>query len=349
MKRLLWCFLLLATPLSAEITEFARLMGKATPHWGHVSQEKDLEALERFEKLYEKHKHFRFTEAGNFRIPKIIHFIWLGPRPFPPESVENVRTWIAQNPDWTVKFWSDRPRPLPCKSMKFCLVEEFPFLFLGHCFKDSKNWGEKSDVLRFEILYQQGGVYVDHDANCLQSFSGIHRGYDFYCGLEAPHPPFAKRNITCGNGVIGSKPYHPVVGKVIELIGKDWEELGKKFQGKDGYSRTQLVMERTYMMLTNALESTLGQEGNRDIVFPAAYFFAKKQIPSLYSKHFFGNAWAQEGHRDLVFEKSAKKAMGKLHRRNRAIRLFGLGAIALNCLGFALLFVFMKRKVRCES
>nr|NGX38134.1 Subversion of eukaryotic traffic protein A [Chlamydiota bacterium] len=208
---------------SIQGSEFLKLMGNETEHWIHVSKTDDVFALEKFEKLYERNKHRRFIEVGEFKIPKVVHFIWLGPRPFPPESVENVRSWIAHHPDWTVKFWTDRDRLPPCNSMEVCKVDDFPFLFLCHCYEQSENWGEKSDVLRFEILYQEGGVYVDHDANCLQTFAPLHRGYDFYCGLETPHPPFAGRNITSGIGVIGSRSFHPVVGRVIELIGKQWE------------------------------------------------------------------------------------------------------------------------------
>lgn len=331
---------------AAPYSEFQQLMGKDTEHWIHVSRTEDVLALEKFEKLYEQNKHLQYSVEGEMKIPRVIHFIWIGPNPFPPQSVENIRTWIGKHPDWKVKFWTDRSRPAPCSSMEVCDVNEFPFLFLRHCFESSQNWGEKSDVLRFEILYQEGGVYVDHDANCLQDFSGLHRGYDFYCGLEAPHPPFAGRNITTGIGIIGARPFHPVVGRVIELINKNWGALGSKYRGRDGYSRTQLVMERTYMMLTYALMDRLSEDGNVDIVFPAAYFFAKKDIPILYSKHFFANTWADDEQQDVEFKRETKKALGKLHRRKDTIRWIGRSALSLNLLAFASVFIYLMRQKR---
>ena len=342
--KILVLFVLSTFSLFGQISEFERLMGKQTQHWIYVSRPQDIATLEKFETLYEQNQDKRFTETGPYKIPKVVHFIWLGPNPFPPHSVENVRTWIAKNPDWTIKFWTDRKREAPCSSMEICDVNQFPFLFSQYRFDESNNWGEKSDVLRFEILYQEGGVYVDHDANCLQSFDGLHRGYNFYCGLEAPHPPFAGRNITCGNGIIGASPFHPVVGRVIELIGKSWEDLGHKYKGRDGYSRTQLVMERTYMMLTLSLLDRLNEDGNIDIVFPAAYFFAKKDIPPLYSKHFFANSWANE--EDTEFEQETKSVLHKLQKRNKTIMLIGKGALSMNALAFAGIFLYRYRKRR---
>ncbi len=347
MSRVLVCFLLLSSALIADVSEFQKLMGRKTSHWTHVSKQEDVVALEKFETLYETNKELRFSKGGAYKIPKVIHFIWLGPNPFPPKSVQNVRTWIAHHPDWTVKFWTDRDRPPPCSSMVVCDVDTFPFLLLRHCYDKSQNWGEKSDVLRFELLYQEGGVYVDHDANCLQSFDGLHMGYNFYCGLEAPHPPFAGRNITSGNGVIGSSPAHPVVERVLELIGEKWEHLGLKYQGRDGYSRTQLVMERTYMKLTDALSERLEQDGNVDIVFPAAYFFAKKGISPLYSEHFFANSWAEEGvGRDLNFERRTKKAFQKMRQRNKMICWIARGALSFNLLAFSGISFYLIRRRR---
>ena len=136
--------------------------------------------------------------------------------------------------------------------------------------------GRKIDILRYEILYDQGGVYVDHDANCLRPFEGMHWGFDLFCCLETPHEPFVGRNITCGNGVIGSRSHHPTVEKVLDLIAERWDGVGARYRGRrDDYSRAEIVMQRTYIALSDALFETIDQKGNVDILLPAAYFFSK--------------------------------------------------------------------------
>lgn len=325
-----------------NISEFDRYMGKETSHWFHVKKTEDLEFLEKIGLLYEKNKELRFTAHGSYKIPPVIHFIWLGPNSFPSQSVENVRTWISKHPAWKIKFWTDRPRDPPCEGMEVVDVNHFPFLFLKKCFEESNNYGEKSDILRFEILYQEGGLYVDHDANCLQTFDPLHQAYDFYCGLETPHPPFVGLNITSGSGLIGSRSHHPVVKMVTSLIKENWQSIGEKFRGKDGYSRTQLVMHRTYIVLTQALKEVIGQEGNSDIVFPAAFFFAKKGVTPLYSTHFYANSWAEDdGDKDL--QQMTKKTVQKMKHKQRLIRFWGLITLAVNILGFIAIVIYLKR------
>lgn len=327
---------------SHEKDDFDLFMGQQSSHWKHVGQPVDRAALDRYKRLYDRQKEFRHRKAANVKIPKIVHFIWLGPRSFPKESVHNVRTWMAQNPDWTFKFWTDRPRDPPCHGMETVVMKEYPFPHLGSRYAASENWGEKSDVLRYEILYFQGGVYVDHDANCLQPFIGMHGAYDFYCGLEAPHPLMAGFNITAGNGVIGSRPGHPMVKEVIDLIDQRWDELAKKYSGNDGYSKTQIVMERTYLALTLALQKKIDLPGNSDIVLPAAYFFAKKGIKPLYSEHFFANSWAKDG-QDHTFEKQTQKILGKLDQKlEKTLTIIGI-VLSFNLLLISFGLIFTKK------
>jgi len=341
-KRIL--LLLFLFPLLVHSDEFEEYMGKETSHWAYVKQPQDIAALERFQSLYSARKHLQFATQLPLKIPEVVHFIWLGPRPFPPQSVENVRSWMAKHPEWTFKFWTDRERSPPCIGMQTILVQDIHMPRLAACFNASENYGEKSDILRYEILFNEGGVYADHDASCLQSFEGLHHGYDFYCGLEAPHPPFVGLNITCGCGLIGARPHHPVVNKVIDLIATRWNSIGKTFRGRDGFSRTQLVMQRTYIALTHALEETLDKDGNSDIVFPAAYFFAKTGIPSLYSKHFYANSWAEEKEKNISFEKDAYKKVRQIKQRHENMRLVILIALSVNIILSLGAFYFRRRQ-----
>lgn len=336
MKSLKFCLALLLLCGCSEKKEstdnFDELMGKKTKHWSYVRDKVDVAFLSTCQALFEKNRSYLHKAQSSSKIPKTVHFIWLGPKPFPPESVENIRTWIAKNPGWTVKFWTDRDRPLPCKGMQKVRTQDFSFSRLEKSYHQSQNWGEKSDILRYEILFQEGGVYADHDANCLQPFETLHSGYDFYCGMETPHEAFVGRNVTCGNGVIGSRPRHPTIKKVIDLIGERWDGLGRKYQGKDVYSRTEVVMQRTYIALTDALKGTIDQESNVDIVLPAAYFFAKSGLPSLYSKHFYATAWSDQKVNNSPWEKEAQKKLSKIKQKSKNLYLLLLLMFAVNIL-----------------
>lgn len=310
--------LLLPVFLVAE-SDFDVLMGKETKHWQFVSQPCDIALLDLAKQLYDTYKQDQFTQEGPYKIPQVVHFVWLGPKHFPPESVDNMRTWIAQHPQWTVKLWTDRSRPAPCNGIQIIDVSNFSFVKLKRQYDESENWAEKSDILRYEILFQEGGVYVDHDVSCLKPFDGMHRGYHFYCALEPPHEPFVGRNVTCGNAVIGSRPHHPTMEAVIDHIAHKWDVLKKQFPGRDPYSKIEIVMQRTYIPLTECLAATIRRQGNMDIVFPSGYFCAKSGIPSLYSKHFYVTSWDEYRQKKSEYERNCEKIVHKLLHDSRSL------------------------------
>src|SRR3989344_9254522 len=121
-------------------SDFDLFMGKNTKHWAHLQQEEELELLYRFKEVYEKNDPSRQPSFQEAKIPRVVHYIWLGPKPFPQESVENVRTWMAKNPDWKFKFWTDQDRPVPCRGMEKIVLTDYPFPFLKRCYELSENW-----------------------------------------------------------------------------------------------------------------------------------------------------------------------------------------------------------------
>ncbi|NDD58241.1 MAG: hypothetical protein EBZ47_03180 [Chlamydiae bacterium] len=322
---------------NSQEEDFDTYMGKGTPHWEHVKEASDIAFLNSCKELYQQQK--AIESQDHIRIPRTVHFIWLGPRAFPPKSVENIRTWIGKNPGWKFVFWTDQKRAAPCCGMEVRYVKDFVFSHLGARYDQSENWGERSDILRYEILFQEGGVYADHDANCLQPFDSLHSSYDLFCCLETPHTPFAGQNITCGNGVIGSKPNHPTIAKVLDLIDKRWDGLATTFQGKDHNSKEELVIQRTYIALTDTLKDCLAAEGCRDIVLPSSYFFAKHGMNSLFSKHFYANAWAENGDEDLEFEKLLSRSYSKIKGANNQFLVSFLVICAVSLISVVMLFV----------
>jgi hypothetical protein len=226
--------------------------------------------------------------------------------------------------------------------METIVFTDFPFPRMGKYYEKSDNWGEKSDLLRFEILSHEGGVYVDHDANCLQPFDGMHKGYDFYCGLEPPHPEFAGHAITTGIGVLGSSPNHPILVQIMDKIVSHWDLLALKYPGTDGYSKTQIVIERTYLPLTQVLKEF--EPGDYDIVLPAAYFFAKTGIPSLYSKHFFGNSWAGGKKSHVAFEQESKRQLARIDSKISLFSFVGGATLLMTLVMIIVLFRVIKKR-----
>ena len=74
--------------------------------------------------------------------------------------------WRRQYPDWEYRLWTDsdvKGLKLECESI----------------ISQSACMGQKSDLLRVEILKQFGGLYVDCDYESLRPLDDIHERYDF--------------------------------------------------------------------------------------------------------------------------------------------------------------------------
>ena len=324
-----------------EPAEFETLMGKAFPAWQHVQTPEDFENLKFFKTVYENNIPFLHMKSSMLRIPKVIHFIWIGPKVFPRESVENIRSWIARHPDWTFKFWTDRERPLPHKQMQLSRIQDLQFLKLYDCYKKSDNYAEKSDLLRYEILYQEGGIYVDHDVKCLQSFESLNKAYDFYCGMELPYPTALSSSVLPTNNIIGSRQGHTILKRSMDWLCVNWDRIEREYPGKDKDAVINRVSHRTFLVLGETFKQCANKEGNRDIALPTFYFNAPEDKLALYSRHLYKGTWFEN---ETDFEKLVRERLVKITKKtNRLLVIFGVFTL-LNAIGFALLLIKSRAK-----
>lgn len=204
------------------------------------------------ESQYEKYIIQQQGFAEKERIPKIIHQIWIGPHDPPPHFLEWQRTWRAYHPDWEYILWTDKEA-------------ENLHLINKRFYDEETNYGAKSDILRLEILYQFGGVYLDIDCECLKPFDELHHLCDFYTGFFQVN--FLKRSARVANGVIGSKVKHPLIGHLIDEI---------QYHRTHFTSKTKDILIRTGpSFFTNIIKKYIydaTQEIN--VILPANYFYS---------------------------------------------------------------------------
>ena len=265
--------------------------------------------MARFGEDYEQKARLLFLRApaDQWRIPRVLHFIWIGPKPFPKESIANLKAWQKLHPDWTMKFWTDsKERPLPIKGMQRHLIDELHFSYLQPFLALTTNYGEKADIIRYEILYQQGGVYSDHDVMPYHTFDALNSTFDFYVGLENPHtnPGVGTKVFPC-NCLFGARALHPILAKTIENVASRWHAVEERYPGLDPKESKNRVLNRTFHSFTLATKECFSQDGNVDILLPSSFFFAhkifkKKTIAKLkkkglvYARHDFASQWTSK-------------------------------------------------------
>ena len=324
--------------------DFSTLMGANSSLWQYVETHEDFQNIDFFQKIYEKNKTLLFSKEKTLSIPKVMHFVWLGPKSFPKESIENVYSWVRNHPDWKFKFWTDTKRPTPHPRMELHLISNFEFKALKECFLNSDNYAEKSDVLRYEILYKEGGLYVDHDVKCYRPFTSFHYSFDLYCGLEPPHQPILSSSVTVTNNLIGVIPKHPVMGHCIQLVKSRWDKIGKAYPARDKDSIIYRVAKRSFSPFEEAFKIYSVQEGKRDIVFPAAYFNKLNKHSALFAHHYYASTWFTD---ESKFEKNVRRGLVRISRKNNQILLFNGVILIANLFLFSCLLFQFRKISRC--
>ena len=99
---------------------------------------------------------------------------WLG-SPLPPKFAPNILSYVSLNPDHELWLWLDTsPDTLNIGHKQIRVRDVNKETWTTRNMLDSStNFAMRSDILRLEILYKYGGIYVDIDSTALRSFGNF--------------------------------------------------------------------------------------------------------------------------------------------------------------------------------
>jgi len=206
------------------------------------------------------------------KIPKIIHQIWLGNNGKLPEKYHRLqKTWLDMHPGWEYKLWTEKE------------IDEFG-LIRRDLYDETTNYGPKSDIVRYEILYRIGGLYVDTDFECLKPFDIFHHLCDFYAGIAYD------KSVEIFCGLIGSVPGHPVLKRCIY-------DMKKKTKPRE--SGIDILHRTSVYFFTKCFFKEIDKHSGPSTVLPITYFYpwphylknqnSPKQVAKWINRETFGN------------------------------------------------------------
>jgi len=178
------------------------------------------------------------------RIPKIIHQIWLGSE-FPEKYKEYRKSWLQLHPTWQYKLWTN------ADIAQLDLVNK-------DLYEQAPNYGEKSDIARYEILYRFGGLYIDTDFLCLKPFDIFHHCFDFYAGC--PH----HNGFIILNGLIGCAPDSAIIKECIKRL---------QNQKITGTTAIDTMSKTGPHFITSCFAKIAPSYNERAVIFPMTYFY----------------------------------------------------------------------------
>jgi mannosyltransferase OCH1-like enzyme len=133
--------------------------------------------------------------TGGPEIPHAIHRVWLGGAAMPEAHARFGQSFAELHPGWEQRLWTDA---------------DLPSLDIGQAERErARSASELSNLVRYEVLYRIGGVYVDTDVLCLRPFDELIAGLDAFAGLELPG--------RVGTAVLGAVPGHPLFERAARL------------------------------------------------------------------------------------------------------------------------------------
>jgi mannosyltransferase OCH1-like enzyme len=146
-------------------------------------------------------------------IPRVFHQIWVGPDPFPDAYARYQRTWLAHHPGWELRFWTEETLPSDLRRPEAAERLRAP--------------AERANILRLELLWRFGGVYVDTDFECLRSIEPLIDEAELFISLAKPG--------RVNNALMGSIAGHPLLDETLdriqprEFFGHDKSATGTRF------------------------------------------------------------------------------------------------------------------------
>ena len=136
-------------------------------------------------------------------IPKLLHQLWIGSNPCPSKLMD---TWKTKHPDFEYIFWNEkefinREITFECQE-KIDLIREI---------------NGKADIIRWELLYKFGGVFIDADSICIEPI-------DDYFMKKPAFASYENESVRTGlvaTGTMGFPPKHPLCRHIIDWIKSD--------------------------------------------------------------------------------------------------------------------------------
>ena len=168
-------------------------------------------------------------------IPKIIHRVHLGPSE--PQMVKDAWS-ISQmvNSGWDHLTHNESS------------MENFPLC--SPYINQSDKYSFKSDLMRFEALYNWGGVYIDTDIFCIKPFDSLLESNNVIVGLEDDK--------IIGSAVLVAPPKHPKILQIllsmIKSVRRESEQIGGYVYGPESGAFGPTATTRLWMQDSGVLK-----------------------------------------------------------------------------------------------
>ncbi len=208
-------------------------------------------------------------------IPKKIHYCWFGGNSKPKLAKKCFRSWKKYCPDYEIIQWNEDNYDLSAAP-----------LYVRQAY-EAKKWAFVTDYVRLQVVYEQGGIYLDTDVELRKSLDPLLVNRAYYGFEDGTY-------VNTGVG-FGSEPGHPLLREIME------QYLEIPFLREDGsYDTLSCPQRNTAAFLRHGLrqDNTLQALEKGVLILPSDYLNPKdwktgeiRITENTLSIHHFSASW----------------------------------------------------------
>jgi hypothetical protein len=243
-------------------------------------------------------------------IPKIVHYVWVGPDLLPQADSQRIQNWRKMLPDWEFRAWEN-------DNLNFSSV----YLRMAYAVRA---WNRVSDYTRMDALFRFGGVYLDTDVDLLRSLDSL-LDREAFLGFQTDD----NRAQDLVNGaVFGARSGHWLPGSIRDYFNKNLD-------GRDALNSFSGPGLITLLLRQSGLPGYSDEPLNvADItIFPKRYFYPYSWLetysndavtPDTYAVHRWSGTWKSRPSirakiRSVFFNRLARYAPESAFRFSRML------------------------------
>lgn len=227
-------------------------------------------------------------------IPKIIHYCWVGGKKKSKLIKKCIKSWQKYCPDYEIREWND-------DNIDFSACK-----YAEETYK-AKKFGLTSDYVRYFVLYNYGGIYLDVDVELIKPIDHLLQNKFLGCDYSASAQGYLNTGLIfgCEKG-----------DKFCQDMLLEYSEA--RFNLPDGTKNYSAQPERTtrYFEKLGYKKENIKQEVAGYTIYPSEYFSPKNVdgteiniTENTYSIHHYMATW-------LPLSKRIKKKIIKLCGKN---------------------------------
>ena len=217
-----------------------------------------------------------YIKSSTPEIPKKLHYMWLGGNPIPDKLQKCIDSWKRFCPDYEIIEWNESNYD----------IDKHPYMKQAY---EAKAFGFVPDYARLDILYNEGGLYLDTDVELKRNIDDL-LYQEAFCGVE-------KWQIINFGGLSGSVKGHPTIKKFLDSR----EDIlfidsnGKQNRNTCGFYDTKVAINEGYK-INGETQNICGMN-----IFAYDYFHpydymsgVVNETENTHSIHWFNGGWLDD-------------------------------------------------------